>query len=483
MAQEYSYRAVNIEGRTVSGRIQASSPEDANARLFGMNLAPLEVHAAQADSASGPMSGQSRADGSSPKGGFLSGLFGGGEGQSGKAAARREEAPLPGAAPRRAVKGERRERRDENAPGEGSFMESLEKAVLAPFRKLVQGSVPTPDLVLFTKQFRTLYRAGISLPEVFSVLASQTDNKRLRAAAAGMEASIREGESIRRAFGKHPGIFSRLYLAMIDAGEKSGAIISVLDRLVYLLEHEAKVKSKVESALRYPKMVLGVMAGAFIVLLNYVVPQFANVYMAARVDLPLPTQIALEMNRWMSEYTALLVIVVIALVVVARAWLMSSAGVLMKDRWVLKVPVIGPLVQKAALARFAAIFSILQQSGVTIIESMDVLKDTLDNAYFRSQFDEAKQRMRAGGGIADSLGRIDGFTPLAVSLLVIGEKSSHLEEMMDELANHYDSEVEMQVDRLTEYLGPALILCLGVVVLFFALAIFLPMWDLVKFVK
>ena len=164
-------------------------------------------------------------------------------------------------------------------------------------------------------------------------------------------------------------------------------------------------------------------------------------------------------------------------------WLKTDRGRFLKDKWTMRIPVVGPLVQKSVMARFAAIFSILQQSGVTIIEAMDVLTETVDNAFFAAQFEEVKERLRAGGGIADSIGAVEGFSPLAVQLLSVGERASHLEEMMDVLSRHYDEEVRLQVDKLTEYLGPALILCLGVVVLFFALAIFLPMWDMVKFVK
>lgn len=426
MATEYAYQAIDIDGKTVTGRLRAESPEEVRSILFTRRLVPRSVKALSQKAADQP------AD--------------------------------------RTVRGQ------EKGTPPGESLSAWAARTFTP-------GVPTADLILFTKQFRTLYRAGISLPEIFSILTEQTANRRLKAASGKMERSIREGESLKRIFRNHPAIFSDLYVSMIEAGERSGALTTVLDRLIYLLEHEERVRTQVQSALRYPKIVLFVMFGAFLVLLNYVVPQFASVYAQAKVELPWPTVVALALNRWIEDYLLIVLAVTGAGIWGLRRWLASPSGRLVRDRWMLWIPVIGPLVRKAAIARFAAIFSILQQSGVTILESMDVLRETLDNAYFREQFEMVKKNLREGGGVAESLGRVQGFTPLAVSLILIGEKSSHLEEMMDELARHYDAEVEMQVDRLTEYLGPALILCLGVVVLFFALAIFLPMWDLVKFVQ
>lgn len=426
-SSEYAYQAIDIDGKSVSGRLRAESPEEVRTILFTRGLAPRSVKA----------------------------LAGGEEGSSVAA------------------------KKDKNGTSKESGVSDTGSQVMS----FLQPGVPTAELVLFTKQFRTLYRAGISLPEIFGILTKQTTNKRLGAACAQMEKSIREGESLRRVFLKYPKIFSDLYVAMIEAGERSGALTTVLDRLIYLLEHEEHVRSQVKAALRYPKIVLFVMVGAFLVLLNYVVPQFAAVYAQAKVELPLPTVIALALNRWIEDYFLVVLGVTGGVIWAIKWWLSTPSGRLARDHWTLYIPIIGPLVRKAAIARFAAIFSILQQSGVTILESMDVLRETLDNAYFRNQFDMVKKNLREGGSVAESLGKVKGFTPLAVSLILIGEKSSHLDEMMDELAKHYDVEVEMQVDRLTEYLGPALILCLGVVVLFFALAIFLPMWDLVKFVQ
>lgn len=419
MAREFAYRAINIEGKHVSGTVSAGSEDEARAQLFSMGLAATDLKEAAGEKPGGA----------------------GSEGGGGKGLTLRISLP--------------------------SFSRG----------------VPIADLILFTKQFRTLYVAGIPLSEIFTILEEQSQNSTVKKVAGAIEKRIREGESLRSAFAEHPKVFEHLYVAMIDAGERSGALPKVLERLVYILEHEEKIKNQIQSALRYPKMLIGVMIGAFLILLNYVVPQFASVYSAAKVELPLPTVIAIQMNKFLSDYWWMALGLTVVIVGAVKYWLSTKKGIVARDRWVLKIPVVGPLIQKAIIARFASIFSILQQSGVTIIESMDVLRETVDNQYFCEQFETVKEKLRGGAGIAESIGSVQGFSPLAINLLSVGEKSSHLEEMMDELAKHYDEEVELQVDKLTEYLGPALILCLGVVVLFFALAIFLPMWDMVKFVK
>ena len=419
MAREFAYKAINIEGKHVSGTVSADSEDEARSQLFSMGLAATDLKEAAAEKPAGAKS----------------------EGKGGKGFSLRFALP--------------------------SFSRG----------------VPIADLILLTKQFRTLYVAGIPLSEIFTILEEQSQNSTVKKVAGAIEIRIRQGESPRVAFAEHPTVSEHHYVAMIDAGERSGSLPKVLERLVYILEHEEKIKNQIQSALRYPKMLLGVMAGAFLVLLNYVVPQFASVYSAAKVELPLPTVIAIQMNKFLSEYWWMVLGLTVLIVGGIKYWLSTKKGAVVKDRWVLKIPVVGPLIQKAIIARFASIFSILQQSGVTIIESMDVLRETVDNQYFCEQFETVKEKLRGGAGIAESIGSVQGFSPLAINLLSVGEKSSHLEEMMDELAKHYAEEVELQVDKLTEYLGPTLILCLGVVVLFFALAIFLPMWDMVKFVK
>lgn len=350
------------------------------------------------------------------------------------------------------------------------------------WKTLLERRLSTTDLILFTQQFRTLYTAGIPLPETFRILCEQVDNKHFKKVVEDMQRRIIEGESLYQAFSSHRGVFSSLYCSMIAAGESSGSIPDVLERLIYLLDHDEKTRQKIESALRYPKMVILAMVLAFLVLLNFVIPQFSSLYAGAGIELPIPTQIAVALYNWCQDYWLINVAAAVAAVYSWKVFIRTEKGVLWRDTMALRIPVIGTVVQKAAIARFASIFAILQRSGISILSSMDIIRDTVDNAFFQSQFASIKSQIQAGGGIGSAVESVKGFTPLAVSLISVGERAGKLEEMLNNLAKHYDNEVEIAVEELTEWVGPMLIVCLGVVVLFFALAIFLPMWDLVKFV-
>ena len=340
--------------------------------------------------------------------------------------------------------------------------------------------VPLKEVILFSKQFRTLFNAGVSLPELLRILQNQTENVRLREAVADISLQVSEGQSLHSGFFRHGDIFPPLYCNMIRAGESSGSLGDVLDRLTYIMGHEDKVARQIASALRYPKMVCVAIAGAFLILLNMVVPQFASIFRSARLELPLPTRAAIWLNEAMSEYWWLCLGAVAGVWLGLRWWRSTETGRLFFDALFLRLPIVGPVVRKAMLARFAAIFSILQRSGITMLDSIDILAGTLNNAAVSREFVKVKEKLAAGQGLAEPLRFVRYFSPLAINMIAVGESTGSMDSMMDELARHYDEEVEFAVEGMTEAIGPLLLLGLGVVVLFFALAIFMPMWDMAQ---
>ncbi len=452
MARDYTYVALNAEGQKTTGIMTAENEQAVRSALFARGLAALTVTANRPESASA-LSG-------------LADLFGFGRGSAPAKPPKPGVPPSPAPAPTST---------GDAKAASGTLVEKLEGLLgVTP--------VNTKSLILFTKQFRTLFMAGIPLGDVFRILRDQTPEKRLCAAVEDIRARIVEGQSLTTAFRAHPKVFPPLYASMIEAGEQSGSMGVVLERLVKLLAHEEKIRQKTASAVRYPKMVAGAMAGAFVVLLNFVVPQFAAVYSQSGRELPWATQLAIGMHHVLSEWGVLVLAVLAVAFVLLRRWARSSAGRRTIDGLLLKLPIVGPVVQKSVIARFAAIFSILLKSGVSILESMDILKSTVDNAFFAAEFEEVKVKIREGESIAKAIGEVRSMSPLAVSLCTIGEQASRLDTMLEELAEHYDDEVNVAVEKMTDSLGPMLILCLGVVILFFALAIFMPMWDMISFV-
>jgi MSHA biogenesis protein MshG len=340
--------------------------------------------------------------------------------------------------------------------------------------------VKSAELILFTKQFRTMTRAGVPMMGLLQVLETQTENPRFKRIIMLMRQDISEGASLFDAFRKHPRLFSPLYCSMVRAGEASGALGQVLDRLIYILEHESKLKSDIRSALQYPIFITIFLFCAFFFLLTFVVPKFTSFYTHAGVELPLLTQICILMYKAILNYGIILLVAVVAAAIAAVYYLKTPRGQLFKDTLLLKIPVIGPLLIKAAMSRFASIFNILQSSGVAVLESMRILSDTINNKAIALEFDQITERLEEGRGIAGPLRASQYFTPIVINMLAIGEESGNLEDMLNDIANHYDSELDYATKKLADSIVPILTVVLAVVVGFFALAIYLPIVDLVK---
>jgi type II secretory pathway component PulF len=343
--------------------------------------------------------------------------------------------------------------------------------------------VKAPDLIIFTKQFRTLFNAGINITELLEVLEQQTENLKLKTVAAAMGSDIKGGASLSEAFRKHPKIFSNLYCSMIQAGESSGRLSEVMERLIYLLQHEHKIKSDIKSALQYPIMVLVVLTGAFLFLLTFVIPRFVAIFQRAGIELPLPTKVNILLYEWLIGYWPISLGILIIAFFGIRLYLKTEMGRYNKDYILLRMPVLGQVFQKGAMSRFASIFSILQASGVSVLSSFSILAGVIGNSVIAREFVRIQAELKEGRGIAGPLKSAKFFTPMVINMVAVGEETGNLDQMLHEVSVHYDDEVSYSVSRMSETIGPVLIILLAAVVGFFALSIFLPMWDLVKTVK
>jgi len=342
--------------------------------------------------------------------------------------------------------------------------------------------VKAPELIIFSKQFRTMLRSGVPINKLLEILENQTENTTLKKTIAAMNDDIKEGASLYDVFRKHPKVFSPLYCSMVRAGEASGALPEVLDRLSYILEHEHKVKSDIKSALQYPMIVIIFLGLAFFILLTFVIPKFVGVFLSAGIDLPIPTKICMGMYQFLSDYWVVIFVAVITGISALVYYVRTEPGRYMRDVFLMRLPILGKLFVKAAMSRFASIFSILQSSGVDILDSMKILSGTIGNAAIAREFKNITNRLEEGRGIAEPLKESSYFTPIVVNMIAIGEESGNLDEMLGEISAHYDFELEYAMSKLSEAIGPILTVGLAAVVGFFALAIFLPMWDLTKVV-
>jgi type II secretory pathway component PulF len=338
------------------------------------------------------------------------------------------------------------------------------------------------DLILFTKQFRTLLRGGVPMLTILQALENQTENKTLQKVIVIISQDIREGASLFDAFKRHPHVFSPLYCNMLQAGEASGALPQILDRLIQLIEHEHKIRSDIRAALQYPLIVVGFLVVAFLVLVTIVIPKFAAQFVKSGLMLPWPTRFCLWLYGVISGYWFIVLLVGVAALIALRIYLSTDRGRYRRDLLLIRLPLIGPMVIKAAMSRFASIFSILQASGVTVLESMRIVSETITNHAISKEFQQISDRLEEGRGIAGPLKSAKFFTPIVINLVAIGEEAGNLIEMLSEASQHYDSELEYATKRLSDSIGPLLTLGLAVVVGFFAISVYLPMWNMVQIV-
>jgi type IV pilus assembly protein PilC len=343
--------------------------------------------------------------------------------------------------------------------------------------------VKTMELILFTKQFRTMIRAGVPMMILMQTLETQTEDTQLKRIIVTLRQEISEGASLYDAFRRHPRVFSSLYCSMVRAGEASGALSEVLDRLIYILEHEHKIRTDIRAALQYPIIVFSFLVVAFFVLLTFVIPKFSAVFTRQGIELPLLTKMCVALYAFLVSYWGIAVMGIVIISIAAFYFLRSEKGKLSRDTLLLNLPLLGPLLIKAAMTRFASIFSILQSSGVAVLESMVILTGTINNKAIAREFNQITERLEEGRGISGPLRQSQYFTPIVINMIAIGEESGSLEEMLSDVAKHYDSELEYAMKRLSDSIGPMMTIGLAIVIGFFALAIYMPMWDLTRVVQ
>ena len=345
---------------------------------------------------------------------------------------------------------------------------------------LLFNAVHPEELILYTKQLSTMLKAGIPILRVVDILENQSENPRLKDISRQIGLDVRSGTTFSRSLRRHPDVFSELYCSMVQAGEASGALPQILQRLIYIITHEYQVKTEIRSVMQYPLIVLVSLIAAFVGLITFVIPQFAKVYAKVKVELPFPTRVCLVLSKLFNEQWPALLLGLVVVVLAVFLILRTAPGRYGWDRLKLHVPLVGPLLLKSALSRFASIFSILQASGVGILDALKILSGTIGNKAISRELEGVQVHLEQGHGVARPLMAAKYFTPMLINMVAVGEEAGNLDEMLREVSLHYDSEVEYATRRLTTAMGPVLIVAMAFLVGFFALAVYMPMWDLAK---
>lgn len=362
----------------------------------------------------------------------------------------------------------------EVAEGKGRFSRGLSLDIF--------NQVAGEELMLFTRQFATLFKAGMDVQTLLNTLGNQTKNKYFADAIRKIKLDVASGTSLSRAFASHPKIFGELYTNMVAAGEEAGILDEVLKQIGTLLEKEITLKASVKSATLYPKIVVFVLLAASVVLMTFVIPKFSAFYGHYGAELPLPTRMMLGISAFVRGYWYIVAGSTAALVIAFKKWSATLRGGLIVDKIKWRLPVFGELGQKVANARFSNILGALYKAGLPITEGLEITSKTIGNAAFSQEIMQVRGEVKKGKSIAGAMREMHYFSPLLVEATAIGEKSGALDDMYFSVGSHYDTEVSHTLKNLTTLLEPMLLFGVFGMVTLFALAIFLPMWNLSKVV-
>jgi len=343
--------------------------------------------------------------------------------------------------------------------------------------------VKEEEIILFSQQLSTLYKAGLPLLSGLKGLRDQTSNQRFKKILEEIGLRVEAGDTLFGAMSKHPNVFSAVYLNMIRAGETSGRLGESLDRYVTLADRELRSRQRVKEATRYPKIVVFAMVAAFIALLTFVIPRFAEVYARYHTPLPLPTRIMITINDVFHHYWYLILSVLVFIPVLLRHYIQTEKGRVHWDKFKTKIPVLGHLFVISALSRFAHTFVMLNKSGIPLLQTLEVTSTTINNVLISQSIREISRQVREGRSLADSMKETGRFTPLVIQMVGVGETTGTLDEMLTRITEYYDIELENAIKKVTAYIEPALILFLAVIVLFLMLAVMLPWWNMAKLFK
>jgi general secretion pathway protein F len=337
------------------------------------------------------------------------------------------------------------------------------------------------DIAVMTRQLATLLRAGIPLFESLNALIDQVENDSLRRSLTNVREQVREGISFAKALESHPATFPPLYVNMVRAGEASGTLETVLDRLTKFMESQAKLMGKVTAAMAYPILMLIIGTLLISVLMVAVVPNLVTTFAQMDQALPWYTQLLIFTSGALGSYWWLIILVLGGSIYGFRKWRKTPGGRLAFDAFLLRVPVFGTLVQMLSIARFSRTLATLLASGVAILQAMDIVRAVLGNAVLEKVVGEAIESIREGQSIAEPLKRSKRFPPIVTHMIAVGEKSGQLEQMLENVSDAYDSAVETRVQVLTSLLEPLMIVVMGGAVAFIAFSILMPLIQMSSF--
>ncbi|WP_438469379.1 type II secretion system F family protein [Vibrio vulnificus] len=344
-------------------------------------------------------------------------------------------------------------------------------------------AVPLEILVLFCRQLYSLTKAGVPLLRSMRGLVQNCENKQLKSALEEVVAELTNGRSLSASMQLHSKVFSPLFVSMIHVGENTGRLDQALLQLANYYEQELETRKRIKTAMRYPTFVISFIVVAMFILNVKVIPQFASMFSRFGVDLPLPTRILIGMSEFFVNYWMLLAGFIVGLIFGFKAWVATADGRERWDKWRLKLPVVGGVVNRAQLSRFSRTFALMLKAGVPLNQSLALSAEAMGNRYLELKILKMKADIEAGSQVSVTAINSGIFTPLVIQMISVGEETGRIDELLMEVADFYDREVDYDLKTLTARIEPILLVIVAGMVLVLALGIFLPMWGMLDVIK
>ena len=348
---------------------------------------------------------------------------------------------------------------------------------------LFKPKVNLRDMVVLSRQLATLVRAGLPINEALHTVSSQTENRTLAAVLQEVRLDIIAGDSMSQAMAKHPRVFSELYCALVDAGETGGVLDKTLDVAAIQFDKEAELRERVKAAMTYPIIVLVAAIGVVAFMLLAIVPTFAKVYVQFKAELPVVTKSLVWLSGFMITRGWVFIVAIIAVYLACRWYNRTPKGKRFFDIAKLKIPMIGKVLRKVAIARFCQTFASMTDGGVPILRALQVSGTTAGNTVITEAIQKVTSSIKEGETLAKPLEATGEFPPMVTKMIASGEDSGNLSEMLDEINRFYERDIEYSVDRLTKLMEPMLTVIVGGIVLFVLLSLYYPVFNLTKVIR
>jgi len=357
-----------------------------------------------------------------------------------------------------------------------------EKPKEVKLRFSLRKKVSTKDLAVFTRQFATMINAGLPLVQCLEILSKQTEKPYFKKIISDVMHDVETGSTLAEALGKHKTVFDQLFVNMVESGEAGGILDDILLRLATYIEKSEALRRKVKSAMMYPTVVLVVALGATTFMLLFIIPTFAKMFGDFGGQLPLPTRIVLELSNLLKGYWWAIAGVIGGLMFAFKAYYKTEGGKRVIDGFQLKIPILGEVLRKSAIARFTRTLGTLIKSGVPILTGLDITARTAGNKVISESVMRTRASIREGETLAAPLRQCEVFPAMVVQMIAVGEETGALDEMLKKIADFYDDEVDTAVDTLTSVIEPLMIVVMGVMVGGMVVAMYLPMFKLISVV-